>query len=103
MKKKSEATEKLSDLVNVCTFNPMRVAVEFSTEHRYLQCELAKMCIHFLHILAINYQKGWYDGRNEWACKTANEIMEKMHDSDNFDPKYWTRYYDEILKEMSNF
>jgi hypothetical protein len=26
--------------------------------------------------LAENYDKGWFDPRNEWACETAKKISE---------------------------
>ena len=41
---------------------------ELATAHRYLQQQMFKVFIGFMRQLAHNYQKGYYDDRNEWIC-----------------------------------
>ena len=48
---------------------------------RFIQ-EKFKVCLEYIKVLAENYQKGYYDPRNEWACQTSDKIvkaMEKEH------------------------
>ena len=52
------------------------VAEVMCREHRYLQNEMFKVCLEYIQQLAENYEKGWFDGRNEYAAKTSSKIIE---------------------------
>jgi len=36
--------------------------------------------------LALNYQKGYYDLRNEWACTLAHAAIEALREQQLYDP-----------------
>ena len=65
--------------VNRCPNDFKRAAKAMAREHRELQSEMFKMCIEYFKVLSENYEKGWYDGRNEWACSTAYAIMDEFN------------------------
>lgn len=65
-----------SNFVNGKMRSPKEVAKKMAQDHRYLQQEMFKVCIEYIKILAENYGKGWYDGRNEWASKASAQIVE---------------------------
>ena len=67
-----------SNYVNRCPNDFKRAAKAMAREHRYLQNEMFKMCIEYFKVLSENYEKGCYDGRNEWACSTAYAIMDEF-------------------------
>lgn len=64
-----------SKYVNRCPNDFKRAAKAMAREHRYLQEQMFKMCIEYFKVLAENYEKGYYDGRNKWACKTAKTLI----------------------------
>ena len=64
-----------SNYVNRCPNDFKRAAKAMGREHRYLQEEMFKMCIEYFKVLSENYEKGCYDGRNQWACKTAKTLI----------------------------
>ena len=98
MKKDSKAS-KISNIANSTLFNPMEVGIELTTDHRYLQNEIFKSFLHFAGQLARNYEKGNYDARNEYACKSAHAMIEGLEKAGLYDRKYWYRMYDEILEK----
>ena len=98
MKRGSKASQ-ISDIVNNTLFNPIEVGVELSTDHRYLVQEMFKMFLHFSGKLAMDYEKGFYDGRNEFACKCSKIIVDALKESDMYDTKYWEEKYAEILNK----
>lgn len=59
-------------------------AMKMAQDHRYLQNEMFKVCLEYIKILAENCDKGYYDPRNEWACKTSKEMIDHLKDID-----YW--------------
>lgn len=71
----------ISELINDCSYSPRRVGCELSTDHRYLQSEFGRTAIHFLGCLADNYDKGYYDGRNEYECKCAKIMISALIES----------------------
>lgn len=77
MKRDSRAS-KISNIVNSTLFNPIEVGIELTTDHRYLQNEEFKTFLHFAGQLARNYEKGLYDDRNEFACKSALAMIEGL-------------------------
>lgn len=63
----------------------MDAAVWLATrEHRYLQNECFKFCKKFIIEMAKNFQKGWYDPRNEGACRQADMIMQHLSAMDEW-------------------
>lgn len=101
MKKESKA-RTISDLVNSTLFSPMETGVELTTDHRYLVNEEFKMFLHFVGQLSRNYEKGWYDDRNEFACKCSKVIVEALEKADLYDRKFWEEKYNEILEKSVN-
>lgn len=58
------------------------VAEKMSHEHRYLQNEMFKVCLAYIQKLAENYEKGYYDPRNEYACKASTYMLEGLKTND---------------------
>lgn len=52
-----------------------KVADRMARSHRYLQSELFWLFYEYCKVLAKNYEKNNYDGRNKVACKYANDIV----------------------------
>lgn len=52
-----------------------KVADRMARSHRYLQSELFWLFYEYCKVLANNYNHSYYDGRNETACKYANDIV----------------------------
>jgi hypothetical protein len=94
---KNKKTTQISDIVNSTSFNPVEVGVQLSNEHRYLVNEMFKMFLHFTGKLSIDYEKGYYDGRNEFACQCAKIIVDALKENDMYDTKFWVNKYNEIL------
>lgn len=62
---------------------------EMAKAHRYLQQEMFKVCTAYMRQLAINYQKGYYDQRNEWAAQLSAIAYDHLTESEQFyDPDY---------------
>ena len=65
---------------------------ELSRAHRYLQQQMFKVFIGFMRQLAHNYQKGYYDDRNEWASRVAAEAYATLVEKELvYDPDYKER------------
>ena len=65
-----------SDYVNRCPNDFKKAAKKMSCDHRYLQSEMFKVFIEYIKILAENYENGFFDDRNEYACATSKAIIE---------------------------
>lgn len=53
------------------------------------QQQMFKVFMGFMRQLAYNYQKGFYDERNEWASRLASEAYRHLIESNLiFDPNY---------------
>ncbi|GCB33600.1 hypothetical protein KGMB02408_05450 [Bacteroides faecalis] len=62
---------------------------ELTRAHRYLQQEMFKVFIGFMRQLAINYQNGIYDVRNEWASQLASEAYRHLRERELiYDPEF---------------
>ena len=96
---KDKKTQEISDIVNSTLFNPMEVGVQLANEHRYLVNEMFKMFLHFSGKLAMDYEKGFYDDRNEFACKCSKIIVDALKESDMYNIKFWEQRYTEILNK----
>lgn len=65
-----------------------------ANDHRYLINEKASLFVQFMAELAIAYHKGYYDGRNEWACKCAAAMIETL-----IEKELWYNYeYEKALQ-----
>jgi hypothetical protein len=71
---------QMSSYVNGKMHNRHNIASLMANDHRYLQQETFKMFLEYAQILSDNYEKGHYDGRNEFACKCSNEIISALKD-----------------------
>jgi hypothetical protein len=96
---KNSKTIEISNIVNSTLFNPIEVGVQLSNDHRYLVNEMFKMFLHFSGKLSMDYEKGYYDGRNEFACKCAKIIVDALKENDMYDIKFWANKYQEILNK----
>lgn len=63
-----EFANEFSRFVNGKMCSASKVGAEFANDHRFLVNEKFKVMMAFMEQLAVNYQKGYYDLRNEWAC-----------------------------------
>ena len=61
--------------VNRCPNDFKKAAKTMGREHRYLQNEMFKVCMAYIKVLKEAYEEKRYDGRNEYAVKTANMIL----------------------------
>ena len=68
-----------SSFVNGRLNSKKHVAEMMCCEHRYLQNEMFKVCLEFIKMLAENYEKGYFDPRNEYAAKTSSKIIEHFN------------------------
>ena len=59
---------------------------EFANDHRFLVNEKFKVMMAFMEQLAVNYQKGYYDLRNEWACTLAHAAIEALREQQLYYP-----------------
>ena len=71
-----------SNFVNGKMCSKKKVVEKMSLEHRYLQSEMFMVCMAYITKLAENYARGYYDGRNEYACKTAKTIVNHLNEID---------------------
>ena len=75
-----------SQFVNGRISSPKRVGGELANDHRYLVEEKFKVALAFLETLALNWHKGCYDTRNEWACKLSAEMIDKLVEENLYFP-----------------
>ena len=73
---------QFSDFVNGKCYNKRKTAELMAKDHRYLQSEMFKVLLEYAKVLADNYENGWYDGRNEWACTAAKYMLDGLKTAD---------------------
>ena len=66
------------NFVNGKLHSKEHVAEMMCREHRYLQNEMFKVCLEYIKLLAENYEKGFYDGRNQYAAQTSKKIIDNF-------------------------
>ena len=98
---KNVKAKEISELINDCGYEPRTVGCELSTDHRYLQSEFGKTALHFLGCLAENYDRGYYDGRNEYVCKCAKIMMSALQDAGLWFEEYEKEMRKKILDKLS--
>lgn len=69
-----------SGFVNGKCHNKKKVAEKMCCKHRYLQSEMFKVFIEYIKILAENFDNGFYDDRNEYACETSKKIIDYFNE-----------------------
>ena len=78
--------EDFSDFVNGRLSHYREVGEALANDHRYLIQEKFKVALHFMEKLALDYMRGWYDGRNEYTCKCCYQMIEELRCSDLYFP-----------------
>ena len=81
-----EFANEFSHFVNGKMCSASKVGAEFANDHRFLVNEKFKVMMAFMEQLAINYQKGYYDLRNEWACTLAHAAIEALREQQLYYP-----------------
>ena len=79
---KEFATE-FSRFVNGKMCSASKLGAEFAND---LVNEKFKVMMAFMEQLAVNYQKGYYDPRNEWACTLAHAAIEALREQQLYYP-----------------
>lgn len=69
---------QFSSFVNGKCHNKENVAELMSREHRYLQSEMFFVCLAYIRKMAENYDNDCYDLRNEYACRTAKQMISAL-------------------------
>jgi hypothetical protein len=62
--------------------------------------ELFKAFVHFMGMLADKYEKGRYDGRNEYACQCSKICIDALTANDLYAKEHFDRLHNEILAKM---
>lgn len=81
--KKEESREKklqnqVSEGINCLSFSPSEFCKEMARDHRALQADFTHLCIEWIRTAAKQYEDKNYDGRNEYECKLAKNIVDTM-------------------------
>ena len=74
-----ENVRKVADMLNSFSFSPDEFCKEFTKEHRTIQQNLTRLCIHWLCTCASDDYR--YDGRNEASHEIAKALL-KNQDAD---------------------
>lgn len=67
--REQEFVKTESNFINGALYHKRDVARAMARDHRYLVGQRGELCIEYLKVLAMYERKGWYDPRDEWACK----------------------------------
>ena len=81
-----EFANEFSRFVNGKMGSASKVGAEFANDHRFLVNEKFKVMMAFMEQLAVNYKKGYYDPRNEWACTLAHAAIEALREQQLYYP-----------------
>ena len=73
MSNEAKNVEMVSSMLNNFGFNPEKFCKEFTKEHRTLQQNFTRLCIHWLCTCASDEYR--YDGRNEASHKVARALI----------------------------
>ena len=97
---KNVKAKEISRIVNDCSFYAREVGVELSTDHRTLQESFARCAMAFFGCLASNYENGFYDGRNEYACQCAKVMIKALEDAGLWYEDFEKRERENVLNKM---
>jgi IS30 family transposase len=75
VEKEKQLAEAITDALNG-SFKSKEFCEAMSREHRYLQNEFTILCLRWLEKCSEMYERGNYDGRNEYSCKTGKMFMD---------------------------
>lgn len=78
--------DEFSRFVNGKMRSAKKTGIELANDHRYLVQEKFKVAMYFIEQLADNYKKGYYDPRDEWACKLAAATIEHLSEKELYFP-----------------
>ena len=67
-----------SDYVNNTLHDEKKAAEKMARDHRTLQSNMFKLFMAYIKILAENAKTGWFDERNEYACKTSQKMLDYL-------------------------
>ena len=90
--REQEFVQTESRFVNRSLYNKKAVAEAMANDHRYLVGQKGELAIEFLAVLARYYTKGYYDPRNEYACRAARVAIDALKDAG----LYWERNEDNV-------
>ena len=76
MSRETANVEKVSLMLNSMGFNPEEFCKEFTKEHRTIQQNLTRLCIHWLCTCASDDYR--FDGRNEASHEIAKALIESQ-------------------------
>lgn len=79
-------TDSFSRFVNGKMNSAKKTGIELANDHRFLVQEKFKVVMFFIEQLADNYKKGYFDPRDEWACKLANAIIDHLNEQKLYYP-----------------
>lgn len=77
-----EFVETESRFINGGLYHKRDVARAMARDHRYLVGQRGELAIEYLKVLAGYERKGWYDQRDEWACKCARVAIDALVKAD---------------------
>lgn len=81
--------QEFTNFVNGRMCSADKTGKELTKAHRYLQQQMFRVFIGFMRQLALNYQKGSYDQRNEWASRLAATAYDRLTEKNLiYDPEY---------------
>lgn len=69
-----DAVIMMSKFVNNMCFDSREFVEGMGNEHRTLQQTFTELCFEWIRYNADNYDKGIFDGRNEYSCRKCKEI-----------------------------
>lgn len=96
-----ENGKKIESMINSTGFSPRHSACYCATKmHRYLQAQLFKFCLHYIGVMARNFRMKRYDGRNEWACETADKIYKEFISDSSVFSIYDEQEYEKIISSQ---
>lgn len=75
-------SDEFSRFVNGKMDSSQLAGEEWANDHRFLVGEKFKVVMAFIDKLAYCYEKGFYDPRNEWACKLSASIIEHLREKE---------------------
>lgn len=77
-----ETARMVSRHINNMCFDPADFVDTMLSEHRTLQQTFTGLCLSWFSALAKQHDRGRFDGRNEFSCKIAKVVQEKIIDGE---------------------
>lgn len=83
-----EFADVFSRFVNGKMSSASKTGRELANDHRYLVNQKLKVVMAFMEQLAEDYKDGYYDQRNEWACRLAAATIESLKEKELYYPTF---------------